>query len=156
MRPTVVFSPTVPQRAAGMRTEPPVSLPSAIGTRPAPTATPDPLLDPPGAWGVACHGLCGVPWSWLMPTPPKANCTVCVLPTSTMPAAASRRTAAQSPRRHVAGQEPRARRGGLAGDVVEILDRVGNAVERPQVVAAAQEHLRGARLGQRALAGRWR
>ena len=73
-----------------------MSLPSAIGTSPAPTATPEPLDEPPGACGVSCHGLCGVPWSWLIPTPPKANCTVCVLPSRTMPAAASRRTAAQS------------------------------------------------------------
>ena len=76
MRPTVVLRPTIPHSAAGMRTEPPVSLPSAIGTRPAATATALPLEEPPGAWGVACHGLWGVPWSWLSPTPPKANCTV--------------------------------------------------------------------------------
>ena len=42
----VVFRPTMPQRLAGMRTEPPVSLPSAAGARPAATATPEPLLDP--------------------------------------------------------------------------------------------------------------
>ena len=61
MRPTVVLSPVVPQRDAGMRTEPPVSLPSAMGTRPAATATPEPLLEPPGTWGVSCQGLWGVP-----------------------------------------------------------------------------------------------
>ena len=27
-----------------------------------PTATPEPLLEPPGTWCVACQGLCGVPW----------------------------------------------------------------------------------------------
>ena len=47
-RPTVVFSPTVPLRAAGMRTEPPVSVPMAMGAIPEATATPEPLLEPPG------------------------------------------------------------------------------------------------------------
>ena len=47
-RPTVVFNPVTPHKAEGIRTEPPVSLPSAIGAIPAATATPDPLLDPPG------------------------------------------------------------------------------------------------------------
>ena len=61
MRPTVVFRPVVPQRAAGMRTEPPVSLPRAMGTSPEATATAEPLLEPPGTWGVSCQGLCGVP-----------------------------------------------------------------------------------------------
>src|SRR5262245_26082389 len=54
--PTVVFNPTVPHRAAGMRTEPPVSLPRAMGTIPAATATPEPLLEPPGTWCVRCQG----------------------------------------------------------------------------------------------------
>ena len=36
-------------------------LPSAMGARPAATATPEPLLDPPGTCGVACQGFCGVP-----------------------------------------------------------------------------------------------
>jgi len=44
----VVFNPAVPQSEAGMRTDPPVSVPSATGTIPADTATADPLLDPPG------------------------------------------------------------------------------------------------------------
>jgi hypothetical protein len=44
-----------------MRTEPPVSVPSAIGASPAPTATPEPLDEPPGACGIEDHGLCGVP-----------------------------------------------------------------------------------------------
>src|SRR4029078_10911819 len=48
IRPFVVFSPVTPLRAAGMRTEPPVSEPIAAGASPAATATPEPLLDPPG------------------------------------------------------------------------------------------------------------
>jgi hypothetical protein len=42
------LSPTRPQHAAGIRIEPPPSLPWAIGTIPAATAAPDPPLDPPG------------------------------------------------------------------------------------------------------------
>ena len=37
----------MPQKAAGWRTEPPVSVPSATGTSPAATAAADPPLDPP-------------------------------------------------------------------------------------------------------------
>ena len=44
----VPFNPTTPQKAAGMRTEPPVSVPSAQWTRPAAVAIADPPLDPPG------------------------------------------------------------------------------------------------------------
>ena len=47
-RPKVGLSPTRPQKEAGMRTEPPVSLPRASGAIPAATATPEPELEPPG------------------------------------------------------------------------------------------------------------
>ena len=47
----------MPHRAAGTRTEPPVSVPMAMGASPLATATPDPLLEPPshtrGVPGVA-------------------------------------------------------------------------------------------------------
>jgi hypothetical protein len=48
-RPRVGLSVTSPQIAAGIRREPPPSLPWANGTRPAATAAADPLLDPPVA-----------------------------------------------------------------------------------------------------------
>ena len=44
-----------------MRTEPPVSVPRAAGTSPEATATADPLLEPPGTWGILFQGLRGVP-----------------------------------------------------------------------------------------------
>ena len=70
-RPTVVFRPVTPHQAAGSRTEPPVSVPMAQGTSRAATATPEPLLDPPGVRAsAASHGLCGVPRCWLVPQPP--------------------------------------------------------------------------------------
>ena len=46
--PLVGFSPTMLLNAAGTRPEPAVSVPSAKLTSPAPTATPEPELDPPG------------------------------------------------------------------------------------------------------------
>ena len=47
--------PVTPQKAAGMRTEPAVSVPSATSTRPAATAAPLPPLEPP----VVCAGFHG-------------------------------------------------------------------------------------------------
>ena len=47
-RPRTGLRPTRPQQAAGIRVEPPPSLPWAIGTMPAATAAPEPPLEPPG------------------------------------------------------------------------------------------------------------
>ena len=89
--PAVTFRPTTPHHAAGSRTEPPVSVPIATGARPAATATPEPLEDPPGVLCTAgSHGLRGVPMCVFVPKPPIANSTVCVLPSTIMPAAISR------------------------------------------------------------------
>ena len=46
-RPTAPRSPTTLQKLAGLRSEPPVSLPSAIGTIPHASATAAPPLEPP-------------------------------------------------------------------------------------------------------------
>jgi hypothetical protein len=46
--PAVGRSPQIPFSDAGMRIEPPVSLPSATSHMPAATATPEPPLEPPG------------------------------------------------------------------------------------------------------------
>ena len=46
--PSVGFRPTMPLSAAGTRPEPAVSVPSEKGTRPAPTLTAEPELEPPG------------------------------------------------------------------------------------------------------------
>ena len=46
-RPDVGIRPTMPQSEAGPRIDPPVSEPSATGTRPAATAAPDPDEEPP-------------------------------------------------------------------------------------------------------------
>ncbi len=92
--PSVVFTPTRPHSEDGIRTEPPVSVPMAGIASPAATATPDPLLDPPGTRWCACPtGLRGVPNDALVPHPPKANSTVCVLPSTIAPAPCSLTTA---------------------------------------------------------------
>ena len=62
MRPIEVFKPTHPHHEAGRRTEPPVSEPSAAGTMPVATATPEPLEEPPGVRSTfMSQGLRGVP-----------------------------------------------------------------------------------------------
>jgi len=71
IRPIVVFSPVIPHHAAGMRTDPPVSVPIAHGAIRAPTATPEPEDDPPGArCTFLSQGLRGVPMCWFVPQPP--------------------------------------------------------------------------------------
>src|SRR5271166_3023993 len=48
MRPSEARSPTTPLKRAGMRTDPPMSLPWAIGPMPVAMAAPAPPLEPPG------------------------------------------------------------------------------------------------------------
>src|SRR5580700_8021395 len=86
MRPQVVLSPAVPQQAAGMRTEPPVSLPYATSASPVATATADPLEEPPGT-RVGSRGFTGVPYHGLIPVTPRASSCRFVRPTIRAPAA---------------------------------------------------------------------
>src|ERR1700722_7620736 len=90
-RPCVGFKPTTPHRAAGMRTEPPLSVPTEGGTRPAAPMAPEPLLEPPGEYAVF-HGLRILPKSGLSPDSPSANLFMFALPTMTAPAALRRFT----------------------------------------------------------------
>src|SRR5437764_13772746 len=55
-RPRLVLMPNKPLTLAGMRTDPPPSLPGAAATRPLATAAPAPPLDPP-AERVRSHGV---------------------------------------------------------------------------------------------------
>ncbi len=65
------FSPTTPQAEAGIRTDPPVSVPSARSQRPAATATAEPEEDPPGQRCTALsHGFQGAPTARLVPHAP--------------------------------------------------------------------------------------
>src|SRR5580693_6866205 len=88
MRPQVVFSPQIPQQAAGMRIDPPVSVPYATSASPVATATADPLEDPPGA-SEASSGFTGVPNQGLIPVTPSASSCRLVRPTTCPPAARS-------------------------------------------------------------------
>ena len=93
--PPVGFSPTSPQNAAGMRIDPPPSVPVASGTRPAASAAALPPLEPPGDQSKA-HGSCVSPNSRFDVNPSNANSGRFVLPTTIAPAARSRATTSQS------------------------------------------------------------
>ena len=79
MRPNVGLKPTTPLYAAGRSTEPTVCEPNAHGTMRAATATPEPVLEPPGVCS-AFQGLKQGAGS------PSANSVVWSLPRSTAPA----------------------------------------------------------------------
>jgi len=69
IRPQVVLSPAIPQQAAGMRIDPPVSDPYETSASPLATATAEPLEEPPGTRS-GSSGLTGVPKAPLMPLIP--------------------------------------------------------------------------------------
>src|SRR3954453_11884339 len=90
-RPRLGLSPPRPQHAAGIRSEPPPSLPCASGTRPPATAAAEPPDEPPGE-RLGSHGLqVGPLWrgSVVGRIP---NSGRFVTPTTTNPASLSRRT----------------------------------------------------------------
>ncbi|MCY1450819.1 hypothetical protein D9M71_676550 [compost metagenome] len=84
-RPKVGFRPITPQQAAGMRTEPPVSVPRAKSARPAATAAAEPLDEPPGM-RPGYSGLLAVPFQLFRPVVPKASSCRLVLPVMRQPA----------------------------------------------------------------------
>jgi hypothetical protein len=60
----VGFSPTTPHIAAGRRTDPAVSEPSAPKAIPAATAAPEPLDEPPDIRPVSCGLRQGPKWAF--------------------------------------------------------------------------------------------
>ena len=84
-RPRDRRSPNSPQHAAGMRIEPPPSVPVAIGTMPEAIAAAAPPLDPPGTWSTF-HGLLVRPLARESVTAFSANSGRLVLPKTTSPA----------------------------------------------------------------------
>src|ERR1035437_8029615 len=78
----------MPQNAAGCRTEPPVSDPSAIGTMPAATAAADPPDEPPGT-RVRSIGFRAGPKAENSVDDPIANSSMLPLPTRIAPASRS-------------------------------------------------------------------
>src|SRR5208337_3394691 len=90
-RPREGFSPNRPQQAAGIRIDPPPSLPAAIGTIPAATAAAVPPLEPPGVRSKS-QGLFVRPQRAGSVTAFNANSGRLVLPKMTSPASRYRRT----------------------------------------------------------------
>src|SRR6516162_6559078 len=90
-RPYVGLTPTILQNEAGSRMEPPVSVPSAIGTLHAPTVLALPPDDPPGT-RVGSHGLRVGKNAEFSHDDPIANSSIFVLPMITAPASSSLRT----------------------------------------------------------------
>ena len=78
--PCVVLSPAIPQHAAGILIEPPVSEPNATSARSNATATADPLEEPPGTRFLP-RGFTGVPYQGLIPVTPYASSCMLVRPT---------------------------------------------------------------------------
>ena len=87
--------PTTPQNDAGLRSEPPMSEPSASGTMPAASAHAAPPLDPP-AEREGSTGLRVTPKTVLKVWEPAANSGTLVLPTKTAPARRTRSTSSSS------------------------------------------------------------
>src|SRR6185436_7643796 len=79
------FNPTTPQAAAGIRMEPPVSVPMEAQLMPEATAAAEPPLDPPAERAMSC-GLRTGPNADSSLVVPNANSCRLVLPTNTAPA----------------------------------------------------------------------
>ena len=104
--PTDGRSPTTPQNDAGMRSEPPRSVPSASAIMPVASATAPPPVDPPALFD-GFHGLRVAPKTWLKVLPPAANSGQLVLPMMTAPARAEPRHDGASSVGHVLGEDRR-------------------------------------------------
>jgi hypothetical protein len=87
-RPNEGLMPKIPVKLAGIRIEPPPSVPTASGPMPLATATAAPPEDPPGVLPVF-QGLRVMPVSGLSVTPFQPNSGVVVLPMSTAPCSRS-------------------------------------------------------------------
>ena len=128
IRPRCGLMPTSPVQAAGMRTEPAPSDPSAAGTSPAATAAAEPPLDPPGVWS-RFHGLRVCPNAGPSVNGHCPSSDVLVLPTITAPGGAQppHRLAVLRRRLELPGAAEQRR---LARDVHVVLDRDRHAEQR--------------------------
>ena len=127
----MVRKPTTPQKAAGVRSEPPVSEPWASGPIPVASATAAPPLEPPQV-SAGFHGLRVAPNTALKVLPPAPNSGVLVLPTTMAPAALRRSHDEGVLVRHVVLEDLRAPGGADALGRRQVLDRDRDAVERRQ------------------------
>jgi hypothetical protein len=94
-RPKVGLMPKRPCSAAGMRTEPPPSVPTAKGATPSATPTAEPVEEPPGTRS-ACSALCGMIERSFWPSGDMPHSVITVLATMIAPAARRRATTAES------------------------------------------------------------
>src|SRR5215472_12477339 len=94
-RPKLGFNPNTPAKLAGMRMEPPPSVPSAKGQNRAASAADEPPDEPPGVFSLF-HGLRVMPVRGESVDPFQPNSGVVVLPISTAPASRSRATVGAS------------------------------------------------------------
>ena len=94
-RPKLGFRPKMPVKPAGMRIEPPPSVPTCRAPMPSAQATAAPPLEPPGVLAMS-HGLRVMPVSALSVTAFQPNSGVVVLPISTAPCSRSRAVAGAS------------------------------------------------------------
>ena len=95
IRPGVGRIETTSQKLAGVRTEPPKSVPCASGAIPVATATAEPPEEPPDV-NATSNGLRVGPHSRFVHTAPKPNSGVLVLPMMTAPACRSLATTSSS------------------------------------------------------------
>ncbi len=91
MRPYEGLWPKIPAHDAGIRIEPPPSVPMWSGPSPAAAAAEAPPLEPPGVRS-RCHGLRVIPKTRLWVAPIQPNVGVLVLPSMMPPAAFMRST----------------------------------------------------------------
>src|ERR1700680_2573005 len=95
MRPNVHFHPNRPLYAAGMRMEPPPSLPVHAGRSPAATAAAEPPDEPPGVRG-GSQGVRVMPCSGVLVKLTEPNSGDVVRPTTTAPLCRSLATSCAS------------------------------------------------------------
>ena len=128
--PYVGLRPETPQNAAGMRIEPPVSVPSASaagagGERDAPSRRCDPPGTRSGSYGLRHGGKCG-----LTLVMPHANSCVSVLPTTIAPASRARSHRRASAFGTWPGEDARAVGRAHARGVEQVLDGERQALQR--------------------------
>jgi hypothetical protein len=85
----------IPQQAAGIRTDPAVSVPKPTSASPVATATADPDDDPPGS-RLGSRGFTGVPDQWFTPLADQHSSVSPVLPTIRAPPSRADATTAAS------------------------------------------------------------
>ena len=142
-RPKLGFRPTLPQKAAGMRTEPAPSVPMPRGPRPAATAAAVPPDDPPDVFE-GSHGLRVIPVKRELVSALQPNSGVVVLPTQDRPGLAKprRRRRIDGPRL-IGVHGPAAPTGGPALGEDQVLDRRWHAIERAERLAIPPASLAG-------------